>query len=205
MNDLKPNENLWNKISSRKRPIRIIDLPIYDDEGKSICKVMIRTLTQEDIERIRTESYIDTQKQLKDTSAKDTSKTFCDAFENHVAINMILKAYRNPENEKIPFFPSAQEIRSKLEPDEIALLIMHYQTFQSELSPIVSNMNEKELNDYIEKLAKSGSEGEYFLDLLSAQMQNELIIFMVNKLTDYQMDKSSPGSQQEDIIDNQNL
>lgn len=125
----------------------------------------------------------------------EQSKAYEDIYTMERCVQLLLRAVRNPENINQPFFSKASQIRDNLTGDEIGILLNHYITIQGTLGPIISNLTEEEMEDWIKKLAEGGSSSKHFLDLFSLDALKDLLIIMASQLVSYKTDTSLPNLQ----------
>lgn len=183
--------NLFADLAKRKQPTKLVDFPVYDEEGKPICQVVVRTLTHDDHIEIQKAATLETDRIYKDDKVDKESKIYKERHDNITSKHFIFRACRDPENITKPFFPTPDHVGKHLSNDEIALLLQHYQTLQSDKGPLIAYMDDDRFEAWINKLAQSAEEGPYFLDRFLPEAKNQFLLYMARQLWKYQTGKFS--------------
>jgi len=185
--------SLFNDLSKRKQPTRLVDLPAFDEDGNPICKVLIRTLTHDDHVEIQKNATIECDRifQKLEVVVERDSKVYRERHDNITAKHFIFRSCRAPENENKPFFPTPEHVGKYLSNDEIAILLQHYETLQSERGPIIAFMDDAKFEEWITKLGKGAEESPYFLDRFLPEAKNQFLMYMARQLLKFQTDKFS--------------
>lgn len=186
--------NLFAELSKRERPSRLIDLPVYNEEGKSIGQVVIRTLVHDDNVEIQKAATLECDRIYKDDKIDRNSDTYLKRYDNISAKHFIWRACRDPENPEKPFFPTPDHVGKYLSNDEISVLLLNYQTLQSERGPSIAYMDEKQFNEWVAKLGQAAEEAPYFLDRFLPEAKNQFLMYMAHQLWTLQTAKFSAGS-----------
>lgn len=186
--------NLFDELSKRKQPTRLVDFPAYDEKGNPLCKVIIKTLTHDDHVEIQRLATIECDRIYKDQTIERDSKIYRERHDNITAKHFIFRATRDPNNEEKPFFPTPDHVGKHLSNDEIALLLQHYETLQSDRGPIIAYMSDKSFEEWLERLGKAAEEAPYFLDRFLPEAKNQFIMYMAHQLWNSQTAKFSRGS-----------
>lgn len=195
-----PKKNLWQLLTSNERPIEIIEYPRYQN-GKSIGNIALRTLTQEDILRIQEASIKEFNRRVK-TKEIDVSPESVrgrQLQENIYALHYVFEATRDADNIKLPAFPTVEHLSKEVHPDELAVLTLNIARHQKELGPVINDMTEDEMNDWITKIQQAAERGGYFLDSVLSEVQTKLLMYTVAQLRKLQTDKSYVLSQLDKI------
>ena len=114
-------------------------------------------------------------------------------FETWASCETLHRCCRKADDLSTPFFLTVEAISKNLSADEIAILLLAYNQVRAELGPIVSEMNQEEMDAWIEALARGGS--TIPLASLSPGAQSRLVLYMASRLCPSPTDSSSPGSQ----------
>jgi hypothetical protein len=195
------HSNLWHTLAKHKRPVKTIDLPVFDDKGNAICQVALRIVDHDSQVEIQRKATLETDKVYKGAFSPNIdrdSPAYQERYNNIAAKHFLFAACRDTENPKLPFFPTPDHVGEVLTNSEIAVLHLNYRTFENEFGPIIANLSGDELDRWIERLALSAKEGAYFLDRISSVAQTQLLMSMASQLWTYRTDKSSPTSLQEE-------
>lgn len=183
---------LFNELQKRKQPTKLVDLPAGDD-GKPIGQVLIRTLTHDDHVDIQRLATIECDRIYKEEKVDKDSKLYTDRYDNICAKHFLFRALRDPDNEKKPFFPTADHVGKFLSNDEITILMKNYATLQDEKGPIIAYMDDAKFEEWVSKLAE-GAESAYFLDRFLPQVKDQFLLYMASQLLNYQTGKFSATS-----------
>jgi hypothetical protein len=189
-----PASELWAKLSGRKRPYELVDFPQKDANGKPICQVAMRVLTQGEIIIAKAEATRFARKAIKEKfDAVEHVAGYDQVFEDACATELIYLACRDAKNpENVSAFPNAVAVRAQLSSDEMAILVKSYSMVQLRLGPIQAYLSNEEYDAWIERLKVGGT--ELPLAYLSTEQQIGLIMYMVSLSANSQTDKSSVGS-----------
>ncbi len=192
--------SLFNDLQKRKQPTRLVDLPAFNENGEPICKVLIRTLTHDDHVEIQKNATLECDRIFKDQNVDKDNKMYRERHDNITAKHFIFRSCRDPENENKPFFPSPDHVGRYLSNDEIAVLLQHYETLQSERGPVIAYMDDKQFEEWVEKLGKGAEASPYFLDRFLPEAKNQFLMYMARQLMKSQTDKFSATLPVEDSI-----
>ena len=197
MTDQESKAGLWAELAKRKQPSKLIDIPIYDDKGKSIGQIIIRTLTHDDHIAIGKQGILECDRTFADDKDKidRNHQLYRERLENVTAKHFLFRACRDPEDVEKPFFPTPDHVGKHLSNDEIAIILKNYQTLQDEKGPLFAYMTPDQLETWVETLATDAEQSGYFLDRILPAAQSQLILSMANQLWNYQTGKFSPTSQ----------
>jgi hypothetical protein len=188
--------NTFDIIVARKRPVIIVDFPDYDEAGNAICRVGIRTLLHKDNLKIQAKAVAETDKHFKSEGVliDRASEKYDDIYENIAAKHILFEVCRNPENDKFSFFPTPDSVL-ELSPEEVAVLLKNWRRWQAEVAPIQTQMTQKEIEEWVQRLSEAGPKGAYFLDSLVPLAMGQLMTYMASQLLSYQTDKSYVSTQ----------
>jgi hypothetical protein len=177
-------DNLWYTLSSRKLHSKLVDFPDYDENGKAICQILIKTLTQDDLIAIQKESTNECDRSF----AEDKEKINRDSpvwqlrYDNITAKHFLFRCCYEPSDPDKKLFPTPLHV-GKLTQDEVNVLVQHYRTLQNEKGPLIAYMNNGQMEDWVNKLANSAEEGAYFLDRILPEAQTQLLLYMASQLS----------------------
>ena len=203
MTNSKPN--LFEELSKRKQPSKLVDLPIYNEDGNSLGKVFIRTLTHDDHVEIQKAAEFECDRVYKDQKIDKHSDIYQKRLDNISAKHFIFRAVRDPEDIERPFFPTPDHVGRFLSNDQIALLLKDYEVLQSEYGPLIPYMTEPQFEEWITKLAQSAEEGPYFLDRFLPEAKDQLLMYLARQLWKLQTDKFSATLPANESTKNSNL
>ena len=193
---MSPSE-LWTQIISMPRPHRVVDFPRMNDRGEPMARVAIVVLTQEEQITASVETERFTKRMIKDVPRADEAKRgYDDIYNNQAAVEILHRACK-VENELMrPFFPSTEEMRKHLTPDEIGVLFRSYLLVQDEVGPIIANLSAEEMEAWIKRLQDAGSKSP--LAFLSSGALSDLAYSLACQRFAYAMPSTSPGLPPED-------
>jgi hypothetical protein len=182
---------LWLKLTQLPRPFKELDHPRKDPVTHvSIGKLAIVPLTERELNEARAAAEAYTKKTLKEERSNQESIGYQQIYRDSCYVEYISRACRSTADMRIPAFPSAEQARQWLFPDEIAVIMEACTIWQTETGPIVSRMTEEEMEAWLSKLAEGASRVP--LALLSSEMKNELLLFLAKKFSTV---SGSAGSQ----------
>lgn len=173
---------VWLALTSLPRPQRLIPLPrINPETGEPAGSVVMWPLSQEEIMSANAEADRYTKALLRDPQKKDEANLgYHHTFTNEVAIQVLYRACRNPDDVTQPAFPSPNLMRPVFTTDETGVLFDNYCTVQSEVGPIVAHMSDEEYEAMILRLAEGGS--AFPFDSCSWEARRQLVLFMASRL-----------------------
>ena len=188
--DITPAE-LWVKMTETPRPVTIVDFPrMVNDQT---VQVAIRVLTQDEQMRCVMAAQTFARKELeKNKIVFDMSVDVVrQIVEYHNTIEVVFEVCRSPENYEVKFFRSREEIRKFLSADEVGVLAMEWLRFTSEVSPLMTEMSNAEMQALIEFIAAEGA--SLPLARLTPKATIRLLNFMASLLCKSPQDSDSPG------------
>lgn len=191
-----PKPNLWDVFTKRELPSLTIDFPANGPDGKPLCKVTIRVLSQADHIRIQTKAIAEADKLFADEGIKidRDSQTYQDRYHNIAAKHFLFDILRDPESPNLPFAPTPDMIAAKLLPDEVAILMQQWKRLNDEQGTVIAYLAPDQLEAKIEELAKEAEKGGYFLERFLPEAKDQLLIFMANRLLTSPINSSLPSS-----------
>jgi hypothetical protein len=194
MTDNIEKSSLWAELAKVKQPTKLVDLPVYDDKGKSLGQVIIRTLLHDDHIAIDKQAVLECDRTFSEDKDKPdrTHQLYRERLYNITAKHFLFRCVRDPEDINKPFFPTPDHVGKYFSNNQIAILMKNYQTLEDEKGPLFAYMDSDQLNSFVETLATDAENNGYFLDRILPEAQNQLIVSMANLLWSYQTGKSSP-------------
>lgn len=188
--DITPSE-LWLRLTEMPRPSKVVDFPRTKPDGTPIGQLAMWVLTIEEqmIAVAAAEKFA--KDHLKEGRRDELG--YESLYSNALAVEILFRACRDESDLKQTAFPTPKQIREQLSTEECARLFDHYTTIQLELGPIVTQMEEGELDAWIQRIAEAKS--SFPLDLCSSELQRTLLITMASRLASSRTDTSSVGSQ----------
>jgi len=184
---------LWLALTQLPRPQREVPLPRMKlGTTEPVGSVVMWPLTQEEQMAANAEADRFTKQLLKDPQKKDEANLgYQHTFTNEVAVQVLFRACRDPENTKRPAFPSPNLMRETFSSDEIGVMFASYCTVKSELGPIRAELSNEETEALIIKLVEGGS--AFPFDSCSWEEQRTLLLSMASRLVNCWMAMSSAG------------
>jgi hypothetical protein len=113
-------------------------------------------------------------------------------YMNASAVEILCRACRRATDTTRPVFMSPKLVRQKFTVDEISVLALKYKALQNKLGPIVTGMTKPEMDAWLEKLGRGGS--QFPLAYLSSEQLQDLVMHSASRLYPSSMDTGSPGS-----------
>lgn len=187
--DIAPNA-LFEALCQMPRPFRVVDVPRKDPSGNMPLQVHMQVLTQQErmVAVAAAEKFA--QRALRSASKDEesflprknqSSQGYEDLYTNELSLQLLFRACRQVNQPRSPWFPTADAMRKELTGDEIGVLTSTYHLVQAEVGPIVTSMDEGELDEWIELLAQGA--GTVPLGRLSSGALIELVMRLVSRLS----------------------
>ncbi len=187
--------DLFTKLLTSK-PSTLVDFPRNDPEsGAPLFEVALVIVSQADEMAINAGAEKTARKLMREDlpGKNETSLGYDELYKNAKAIELLFRACRHPEDISKPLFPSKAAISDALTGDEVAILLNHYFTFQSQESLVIGALSEVELEAWIKKIAEGGSSSQYFLNTLSWEALKGLLIALAVQSQNLPMGSNSSG------------
>jgi hypothetical protein len=192
--DIPPDE-LFIRLSSRKRPVELVDFPGESADGQPLGKVAIRVLTQGEMILAKAEATRRARKLIAEKVDGFRGDGDAQVLEDETACQILYQACRRASNPDLPMFPTADKVRQHLTSDEVAVLLNAYAIVQMKLGPLPDAMGKVEYDAWVSRLREGGS--ELPLALLSLGQLRGLVMHTISLLPSSPADNSSAGSPQE--------
>ncbi len=171
---------LWLALTKIPRPHKLVDIPrCFPGTDTPVGQVAIWPLSQEEQMAANAEADKFTKALLKAPQKRDEANFgYQDTFANEVAVQILSRVCRDPNNLEKPAFPSPKLMRQHLTADE-------------------------EMEGWIRRIASGGS--AFPFAGLSSEAQLTLVLFMARRIANFQTEKSSAGSPQDEALTNDGL
>lgn len=157
-------QELWVEAVRKPRPHKVVDFPRVDPETKQpIASVALVFLSQRDNADASASALKKAQKLLKEESGKPPPLEEVQRSEVYSltsSVELLFRACKDPSDATLqkPFFKKAQDIEEYLTPQEIAVLVVAYQTMCATLGPIRGAMDsDDEMEGYLATMAYGGN------------------------------------------------
>ena len=191
-----PSE-LWTQIIAMPRPHRVVDFPRTNDDGKPVARVAIVVMTQEEQITAAVETERFTKRMIKDVPRADEAKRgYDDIYNNQASIEILHRVCKVDGDLTRSFFPSTEEMRKHLTPDEVGVLFRSYLLVQDEVGPIIANLSPEEMEAWIKRLQDAGSKSP--LAFLSSGALSDLVYSLASQRFASATPSISPGSLPDD-------
>lgn len=191
MNAPQPNINYFAELSKQPRPYKMIPFP-RKVNGKEFMIPLVM-LTALENAQVKADAEIKTQQYLKEHT-KEQTRGYKELFNDFCGVNIVWYSARISEtNINTKFFPTKDSILEILSIDELGVLVGLYMRVQEELGPIIVTLTDDEVEKWIEKIIEDGTDPSFFFSVLSVVAQNQLVIGLVNRVKNTQMEKLSVG------------
>lgn len=185
------NINYFQALTETPRPSQVIEFPKKLSDGSSF-EVALCMLTASETAQSAAWAEQQSRKYLKEnTPVKgEESKGYDRLFNDFCSVAILWYSTKMKDNLKQSFFPTKESILDTLSVDEIGILISNYYTLQLLKGPVIARMDENEQKVWIERIIKDGASSAFFLNLLTSQVQSQLLIAMGSQLKSYVTDTS---------------
>ncbi len=190
--------DLVAEFMARPRPHRKVESPLLDNSGKKIEMTMwILTHREQQICLINAEKF--TTKLLREMGmstpkSDEKSEGYHSVFDNRIAAEVLSIACRKNENIMDPCFLTAEIISAALSTDQIAVLYNTYLLLQKELGPIVSKMEQYEMDAWVDVIQKGGAIN--FLASTTLEAKIQFLQYLASQLSNLPTDNSSSSTPQ---------
>lgn len=171
---------LWAALSEVPRPFEVVEFPRAKANGDPVGHVAIVVLTAEEQFACSANAGRFTRSLIKDKETSPDAPDYRDIYSNQAALEVLVRACRDPKDIAKRVFPSPEELRKKLTGDELAVLFRHYLQVKSVKGPIVSSMSDDDVDAWIARLGEAGS--VLPLGLLSSDVLEELTLRLASRL-----------------------
>lgn len=154
--DKKDTDQEWfAKIIQLPRPAEVVDFPMKDDNGNPI-KVAMRVLTSAESFRCRANAIKDTRQIIGGSDpVSDLEKT--EIFQQKLTAELLFNACVDATDLKTKFFRTPKDVMEHLTMDQNGYLLGQYLIVQSQLSPIISEMTDEQLDELISRIQRGAS------------------------------------------------
>jgi hypothetical protein len=167
-----PAGELWRKLLERPRPSVTVDFPGKGTDGQPLGQVMLWVLTESELHGCRANAD-KTAKALLGGETRVGDLGYEEIYRNEMLVELVSIACRQPDDSRLPSFPSARYARQQMTSDEIAVLAEAYAEHRRKCGPILSEMTEAEMSAWIERL-KEGASKAAPLEYLSPEALKDL-------------------------------
>jgi len=195
-------DDIWARIMATVRPHVVVPFPrINPDTGEPVAEMAMVVLTSEESAIVTADAEKKVRRILKDNipGQGEAHRGYDELFNTFIAEGLIYTACRNKEDLKRNFFPKKEAILQILNVDELAILLNHYYTVQIELGPVISMLNDEEMEMWTNRLLEAGTKPAFLLNSCSLEVLKMLAVFLANQLKISRTSNSLPISQPENI------
>jgi hypothetical protein len=195
---------MLQRLMAIEPPSQKIPFPRKNADGAAVCDVVVRVLTQSQIESCCANAEQHVRLLFKgkleaagiDEIKAVRAEAWSEAYENAKLVELLFEACRDPDEPKRPLFSGPTEIRKLLTADECASLFQAYATIQEQNAPLISELSEAELEDWITTLAKGAAHAPLWL--LAHGAQTQLLTYMASQLRSSKIGTGSPSLPSDD-------
>lgn len=191
-----PSE-LWAALTALPTPHEVVDFPVKDPIlGASIGKVAIVPLSPEDMmtcHKVASDWAGDFTKEKP--KAGEESPSYVKIYSDEASIQVLWRALRDANDKTLEkrAFPAPVMLRRKpFTSDILAVLMRMYLRTCVTRGPIIATMSKEEMEAWVTVLEEGGSASP--LDLLSREMQSDLVMHLVAQCKSLRTASTSPGS-----------
>lgn len=197
------NVDLFANLSQLPRPHIIAPFPRKKPGTQDpFCNIALMELTSSETLEVKAYAESTAKKLLKETTSNkgEENRGYDEIYNECCAIGVLWHACRKEDNLEQKFFPNRESIHKVLTIDEISILYNHFLTLKYTKGPVISNMNEQEMDNLIDKLIDGGTDSTFFLSFISVELLKDLLITMAKALKNAQGASSSVTSLPSDGI-----
>ena len=202
-------ENLFARLTQLPRPHMVVPFPMPDGTEEEI---IMRVLTAMEMSQCKSDAERRSKQSLSSKGSDpndvvqsvviregEASEGYKELYRDFLTYNILFRACRNKDNIDKPVFPTLTDVAKHLGVDEAGILINHYYTTQLNKGLVIVNMTKDDMETNLKKIIDAGTDPSFFFNSFSSEMLKTFLSFTVSQLRSLQTDKSSPGSQQENI------
>jgi len=191
--------DLWTQITQLPRPHRLVDFPQKVND-QPVGQVAVVVLTQAEVQEatLATEAWVrgEMARQGGIPSQGQPKNGYEILFENRSSVEQLQRCVYKADL-TARFFPSPSAISLRLTVDQIAALLLKYHQVRAELGPIVSELSQKEMDAWIDVLAK-GAATSSSLGFIAPAVLNQLLIYSASQCYALRTANSSHGTPSDD-------
>jgi hypothetical protein len=186
--------DLFRKLMEMPRPSTQVDFPRKGADGKPIGQCALVILSESELNEVRSAADRVAKKMLADPQRDgEQNLGYQDIYRNASVVELLWRACRSSREElHIPAFLSPLLMRKHFTTDELAVLMDAYLQFKVEAGPIISEMDEGEMDAMLKRLKEGAS--RLPLSLLSSEMKSDLLMRSVALLPSSWTGSGSAGS-----------
>lgn len=174
-----PSE-VWSRIAHAKRPRNVVDYPRKGDDGKPLSHIAVTVVSQSDLMSCHAAAEEYAQKMLARSPNRGAdSLGYKGVFNGAMSCELLVRACESAETPGLKFFPSVEELRKWLVPSEIAVLFNHYVDWQHTSGPILGQMTEPEMDQWLDLLEEGGRRDP--LAALSSEVLTDLLMHSASR------------------------
>jgi hypothetical protein len=192
--DMAPGE-LWTKLQEMPRPSVVVDFPRKGPDGEPVGRVAMQVLSQEEQMICAAAAERFTKEKLREGQKGEFG--YETLYGNELVVQVLSRACRQEDDVTRAAFPSSTLMRQRFTADELGILFEQYLSVQLRLGPIVSKLQEHELDAWVDMLVEGGLAASPF-DFLSSDMKKVLAHSMASQIAELRKAKSSAGSPPDD-------
>jgi len=194
--------NIFAEIVNGPRPHQIAPFPRVNPSTGEEIEIAVVVLTGVETAIITADAEMKVRKVLKGDvpGESDAKRGYDELFNTFLAEGLLFDAIRVPEDVTKRFFPNKASILQVLTMDEIAILLNTYYQVQTFMGPVIAELSQEAMDEWVELLKKKGADQGFALNFCSLECMKELVMHLVKQLPSSPTSKSSSGLQQEDTI-----
>lgn len=183
---------IFDALTRSVRPFKLVDFVRPNPADGQTFQVAIRPLNLLELQHCQAAGVAGAKKYAKENGLLMTDPGVDVIQENARVIELLWKAYRNPNDLEKSLFKTPLEMMKTMTNHELTLMIESYARVETELSPLIATMTEEDLRHWIEMLAKGGDSARNFLDRMTSAARNALLISLAAQVFASQTDNGSP-------------
>lgn len=164
--DVPPSELVRRLIDQGRPKSALVDYPRFTSEGKVVCQVRLRALTEGELESALANARRETARLLSSVGENALPWRPEELEHNTRCAEILAVACRHPDpgpnGEDRPFFEHGIfEVRQYCTPEELGVLMNHYATLVDKTHPNLSDLSESEMRAWIDVIAKGVVENPF--------------------------------------------
>ena len=190
-----PPSNLWLALLQTPRPTKTVPFPRKaPGSEEQIGLVTMWPLTQTEQMDSNAEADRWTKKLMGEPQRQgEVNLGYHHTYANEVAVQVLWRACRNPDDVTKAAFPAPALMRAKFTTDELGVLFEKYISVQYELGPIQAYLTREQAESLILRITRDGSHDPF--DSLSSEERRTLVVSMASQLVSCWMAMCSAGLQ----------
>lgn len=190
--------DLCTRLAQESRPTAAVDFPRKSPDGTPYPQIHIRVLRQAEIMTAMAGAEGYAREMLKEQKGPSDSHGYHDLYTDAKVCELLWFACRKEDG--APAFINSKSLRNLLTADEMAVLFNAYMDWQAASGPLISSMDEAEMDAWIDRLKEGLS--RLPLPQHSLEARTDLLMRSIARLRKSETASTSSGEPQSNSLEN---